>query len=314
VVEWSRTVRLSFDEDEVGMKKHRALGFFLIVLTGVLSVAAFRSVAFCRLNLPQIEQQTTIEGRDHQVLKDSLLRFEQEKANNSPNDLLKRVLLRALPGVYRMGCREMVDQWGPAAEGTAALSVRVLHVEAGKEENPARALLAYTCSSGAGGQAGPYRDERLGALVIERNSSRLSMMAQDKDCETCPELVRITPEKDVRIGGKGLIGLNFLKSNENPCCGKVDILKEERVYFYLFQDDGVKPAGSVLKGREESVRSGEANPVKTVYRAGVVFKKDMKGNIVGILSPYTVEKNDRRTDKGMIRFNWDGERGEFVTQ
>jgi hypothetical protein len=80
------------------------------------------------------------------------------------------------------------------------------------------------------------------------------------------------------------------------------------------QDNGIKPAGSVLKGREEYAGTNGANKERTVYGASIIFKKDMKGNIIGILSPYTVVKNARRSGKGMVRYYWNSEKEEFMKE
>ena len=139
------------------------------------------------------------------------------------------------------------------------------------------------------------------------------MMPDDADCENCSFLTRIRPEKEVHIGGKCVVGLNFLKTNGNPCCALSSTVKEERVNFYLMQDNGVKPAGWVLKARDPYAGSGADNE-KTVYNAAVIFKKDMKGNIIGVLSPYTLATSGKRSGKGMVRYDWNSERKEFVKE
>ena len=140
------------------------------------------------------------------------------------------------------------------------------------------------------------------------------MMPDDGDCENCQALTRILPEKEIHIGGKCVVGLSVLKTSENPCCTLSAATKEERVNFYLMQDNGIKPAGSVLKGREEYAGTNGANKERTVYGASIIFKKDMKGNIIGILSPYTVVKNARRSGKGMVRYYWNSEKEEFMKE
>jgi hypothetical protein len=293
------------------MPRHNCLTYLLsVVIVTVLVV--FPIPALCRLNLPELEGHTVIEGRDHQMLEDFFARFQQEDMERSPGGEVKRILLGALPEAYKDGCTDMVAHWGPAADGTEALSVRVLHVEEGDKERSVRALLAYACFSRAKEYVNRFRDERLAALVVDRKVSRLSMMPDDGDCENCQTLTRILPEKEVHIAGKCVVGLSVLKTGENPCCALSAARKEERVNFYLMQDNGVKPAGSVLKGREEYAGTKGAQEEKTVYSASVIFKKDMKGNIIGILSPYTVVKNARRSGKGMVRYDWNSEREEFV--
>lgn len=287
----------------------------LFVLAAVLS-AALATGALCSPDPTRVDRETQIRGQDFQTLKDFFTRFEQDKTNKVPSEEVRRILLQALPGAYRRGWAEAKCQTGTGAEGPACMTVRVLYVE-GRREEAIRALITYTILLKSGEAPATSYDERLGALVILRDAARLSIMEQEqeKDRER-PQLVRILPEKEVRIGGKGVIGLNFAGSNEQPIDrgdGPAAPVKEERVNFYVFQDYEIKPAGSVLKSREERLREGDSY-VRSVYSGAVIFKKDMKGNIVGILSPYTVSRNDRRIEKGMVRYDWDGVRETFVKE
>jgi hypothetical protein len=289
------------------MSCRRGSVIVLAVVIVCVSVLVPRQ-ASCRLNLPEIGAQTVIEGQSHQVLGEHFDRLAAGSAREPSGGQAATVLVQALPDAYRSGCGEMVRRWGPAAEGTAGMSVRVLYVEPKSEGRPVRALLAYACYSTAPGQ-GPSqaRDERLAALVVGPRAARLTMLPDDSDREDCPTLTRIHPDKEVHIGGKSVVGLSFLKSNKNPCCAPAGDT-EERINFYLVKDDAIGEAGSVLKARERHGDDG-----KTVYSAGVVFKKDMKGNIVGILSPYKV-KNPRWSDRGMVRYRWRGETEGFVKE
>ena len=109
-----------------------------------------------------------------------------------------------------------------------------------------------------------------------------------------------------------MVGLNFAALGDDPD-GAGAAVKQETVNFYLFQDNGVKFAGSVLKVREERAREGQTG-AKSLYRGSIIFKKDMKGNIIGILSPYTVTEEGKRIDKGMVRYAWDAAREAFVRE
>jgi hypothetical protein len=295
------------------MSRHNFPTFLLSAVIVTLSLV-FPGPALCRLNLPELEGQKVIEGQDHRVLKAFFSRFQQGEIQGSPAGEVKRILLNALPEVYKDGCADMVAHWGPAADGTETMSVRELHLEGGNKETSIRVLLAYACFSRAKEYVNQFRDERLAALIIDRSASRLSMMPDDGDCEDCPALSRILPEKEIHIGGKCVVGLSVLKTSANPCCSLSPAAKEERVNFYLMQNNGIKPAGSVLKGREEYAGTIGANEERTVYSASVIFKKDMKGNIIGILAPYTVSRNAGRSGKGMDRYDWNSEREEFVKE
>jgi hypothetical protein len=254
-----------------------------------------------------------IRGQDCQALKDFFARFELDKTNKVPSEEVRRILLRALPEAYRKGWAETMGRTAAGADRSACMTVRVLYVEGRKGEKPIRALIAFTILLKTSEASATYYDERLGALVILRDSARLSIMGREEDREGL-QFVRILQEKEVRIGGRGVIGLNFAGSNENPIdAGPATLLTEERVNFYVFQDNGIKPAGSVLKSRGERLREGDSR-VTALYRGAVIFKKDMKGNIIGILSPYTVTRDDRRIEKGMVRYSWDGEKETFVKE
>ncbi len=294
------------------MARHNFLAF-------LLSAAVALSVVFpgpvrCGLNLPELEGQKVIGGQDHQVLKAFFSRFRQEDMQRSLSGEVKRILLDALPEAYKNGCGDMVAHWGPAAGGTEAMSVRVLHVEGGDRERSIQVLLAYACFSRAREYVNQFRDERLAGLIVESSASRLSMMPDDGDCGSCTALSRILPEKEIHIRGKCVVGLNVLKTSANPCCSLSSAAKEERINFYLLHHSGIKPAGSVLKVREEYAGTNGENEERTVYSASIIFKKDMRGNIIGILAPYTVVKNARRSEKGMVRYDWDNEREEFVKE
>ncbi len=282
---------------------------FLPILVALALCMTRPSPALARLNLPEAEGSATIEGQDHQVLKEVFLRLGRGETEQLPAGPVRQILLDALPEAYKKGCTEMVARWGEQAAGTAAMSVGVLHVEARGEERPIQAFLSYGCFSTAPEYEGKFRDERLALLTVDRTASRIVMMPDDKDCEDCSVMTRILREKDVRIGRRSVVGLGFVKTGENPCCRK-DPARKERVYFYVFDEAGVKRAGSVLKRLEEY--AGGADGERTVYSAAVIFKKDMRGSIVGILAPYTLMKGAGQVDRGMIRYEWDGAKLEFV--
>jgi hypothetical protein len=296
-----------------GVVGHMSIGgLFVVAIAFVLVFAAGRD-GFCRLNLPQIQWQAKIAGRDHRALKGYFSRLESGKTNRFPDDEVRSILLQSLPEVSRRGCEEPVNQRGEGSPGMASLGVRLLYVEGSREEKPVRVLLAYGCFSKRN-EVG-FRDEGLASLVIDTDYSTLSMVREEPSCETCPELVRIVPEKEVRINGNSIVGLNFMTWNDKPGRpSSTDVIREERINFFLFEDRRIKPAGSVLKVREETRHDPANVDVRTLYTAGLVFRKDMKGNIIGILSPYTIKRNGNLSDKGMFRFVWDGDRSEFVRE
>jgi hypothetical protein len=297
----------------VGIGGHMSIGGLFVVAMAVALVLAPGGDGFCRLNLPQIQWQAKITGRDHRALKGYFSHLESGKTNRFPDDEVRSILLQSLPEAYRRGYDERANERVEGSQGAAGLGVRLLYVEGGREEKPVRALFSYGCFSRRKGVG--FRDEGLAGLVIDMDSTTLSMVREEPSCETCPELVRIVPEKEVRINGKNIVGLNFVTSNDTPGRpSSTGVVREERINLFLFEDRRIKPAGSVLKVREEMIHDPDNVDVRTVYSGGLVFRKDMKGNIIGILSPYTVKRNGALSDKGMFRFVWDGDRGEFVRE
>ncbi len=222
-------------------------------------------------------------------------------------------MFQALPGEYKKGWIEALGRAGVGINESVDMTVRVLYVEGRKEEKPIRALITFTVLPRTGEASAASYDERLAALVIGRDAAHLSIMEREEDREGL-QLVHILQEKEVHIGGRNVIGLNFTGVNENQIeAGTATLLKEERVNFYIFEDSEIKPAGSVLKGREENLREGGRN-VRSVYSGTIVFKKDMKGNVIGILSPYTITRDSRRIEKGMVRYSWNSEKETFVKE
>ena len=285
------------------------------VVASILLIFLFATVeqGFCQFDLPQIERQTIIEGRDHLALKRYVSGLKQGMMNRSPDIRTKAILLERVPEEYKKGCNELTDRWREVSAGVVGLGARILYVETGREEKPTRILLAYSCFFDQTEKKRLVRDEWLASLVVDRESSRLSVIGQDRSCLTSADLTQIIPEKEVKIGGKNIVGLGFTASKDSLCFPTSSAtIREERISFFLFDDESIKAAGSVLKTREESRRDSEMGDARSVYDAGLVFKKDMKGNIVGILSPYTIKRNNQSSEKGMLRLLWIREKGEFV--
>jgi hypothetical protein len=52
------------------VRKQTIARLLVVIVMAIAFVVGFRQEAPCRLNLPQIPLQTTIEGRDNQAVKD----------------------------------------------------------------------------------------------------------------------------------------------------------------------------------------------------------------------------------------------------
>ncbi len=317
------------------MGQQRMLLVFFLVAVGVW-FNVMSGEALCRYNLPEAEDTTIITGNDHKVLKDYFARIDQDRASGALGDHVKSILLRTLPASFRKGCGDVISGWGNGGEAAAGISVRVLDTEGKRDEKTIRVLLVYTCFLKGREADSQYRDERLAGLIIERDGARLSMLPDREDCATCTDLTRIKLEKTAQIGGRAVIGVSFVRTGRDPGRNPgARLVREENVRFYAMQERKIKPAGIVLKGREEITVEG-TEQVRTVYSAGVVFKKDMRGNIVGILSPYRVSRSydrygrDASADsgagaerpraasteqrRGMLRYGWNADREEFVKE
>jgi len=296
------------------MKKHAYPLCLAFIVVALLVLFLWRH-ASCAPELQRNPGETVIEGQDHAILRANFSQMEQGKATRPLSGEVAQALFRGLPDSCKNACEEQVSGLEEGAAGTAGMTIDVVYVEAGKEERPIRALLAIACSSKDEAFAGAFRDERLATLVISHGSSRLALMADETAGEKGPGFVTIAVEKEVRINGRAVVGLDFVRSRSYPSEGEaVNILRDERIQFYVFGEDGIKPAGSVLKDREERLSSGDGRRTRSVYNATVVFKKDMKGNIIGILSPFTLKKDDKPAAKGMVRYGWDDEKQAFVKE
>jgi hypothetical protein len=296
------------------MKKHAFPLCLAFIVVAQLVLFLWRD-ASCAPELQRNPEEILIEGQDHAILQANFSQMEQGKATRPLNGEIAQALFRALPDSCKNACEEQVSRLGEGAAGTAGMTIDVIYVEARKEEGPIRALVTIACSSKDKAFAGAFREERLATLVINRGSSRLALMAEETAGEKRPGFVTIGVEKEIRINGRAVVGLDFVRSRSDASEGEaVGILKDERIQFYVFGEEGIKPAGSVLKGREERISSGDGRQTRSVYNAAVVFKKDMKGNIIGILSPFTFKKDDKRAAKGMVRYGWDDEKQAFVKE
>jgi hypothetical protein len=287
----------------------------LISVAFVILVLA-RTDGWSRFSLPQLKGESKVTDQDHKVLREFFSRYDRDRARKPLDSRVQALLVQTFPEVLKKGCTEVVNQWAVSSGAAPLVTMKVLFAEGKGDETPIRVLLAYSCSAKGPQGIGGFRDERLIGLIINRDFSTLVTMAQEPDCESCRDLVYLAVEKQVRIAGQTLIGINFTKSNENaPQLGSRDVVHEEKIYFFLLDEDGgLKPAGFVVKKVEERITDESEHDVTTIYDAGIVFKKDFKGNITGILSPYTVKSSNGRTEKGMVRFLWDVKTKEFVKE
>ncbi len=279
----------------------------------VLALLVFlQAKGWCRDDVPAAKRSIRIVGEDHLILKRYFSSVEPRQTNRAVDEQVKDVLLRNLLSFYASVCSEGRD--GSRDGALPALGgFRILFVESDKEERPSRVLLTWRRACRTGEDY--YQNERLASLVIEKEISKLTVINPEPYGGGCAELVEIAKEKEVHIGGKSLVGLDFVTlNNDQYCPGSRSVIREERIKFFLFDEGGMRPAGSVLKTREEAIADGDRGQLRTTYGAGIVFRKDMKGNIIGILSPYTIKSSDGRSDRGMLRFSWDEDRAEFVPE
>lgn len=287
---------------------HRCLSFVSIFFVFVVFASPVRGAH----NLPQGDEQAVLQGQDHQALRGFLARSRRGNENVKLTDEINQVLLRALPGQYKKACADVAAQCPLAGDKATEMTSRMLYVEDGKEGKPDRALVSYGCVLQGADPARQFRDERLALLKVDKQSSTITMVSSGAPCDTCTEVSTIRYDKLIRLGGRTLVGLTVTKSNENPCSNRAAVGIEERIFFYYATDTRFKPAGSVLLKREEFDPSGTEGTIRTSYTGSAIFKKDMIGNIIGILSPYKLKKGGKEVEKGLLRYNWSSEKEEFV--
>ena len=259
-----------------------------------------------------------IVGQEHAILRHYLNRAGN-RLNQPLDNTIKSVLLRNGPEPYGRGCDGSTGRWDGAPSGKGSSDVRLIFSEGHKEDGSIQALLVYGCSAERKDSEGRESDERLAGLFLDRDGSRITAVPIDAGGGHAARL-RIQLDRELKIGGKSIIGLLVASSGgeQAPASSGGEqaqasqAVREEKIEFFLMDEQGVKPAGSVLK-RRDNLPGGSLEVART-YEAALVLKKDMKGNITGILSPYVIKDNGKASMKGMFRFNWDPVRGEFVQE
>jgi hypothetical protein len=291
------------------MGRHKAIYLVMMVMSVVVLAAMKAGEGSSELNPSLGPSPTVIAGQDHRLLKAYFSRPDT-RTDHSLAIPVGTLLLSYMSPV----CGRGQDAAKYLRSGDESPRLRLLFLEKGKEEAPTQALFACRCLPETMAAETEIFDDRLVSLVVDKDSSRLSVLTGGRVPDDCDGPVQIRPSKEVRMGGKSLVGLAFSQSNgASHCSSAARTIAEERINFFLLDEQGAKPAGSVLKSRKEVVDNGRGD-ITREYEADLVFKKDMKGNIVGILMPYTIKKNGSQSEKGMFRFSWDTATGEFVRE
>jgi hypothetical protein len=273
----------------------QALGTLTIV------VLLIHTNGYCRFNLPDIQKEVVVSNEDHKILKKFFISQEVNKSKKVLTKNVNEVLMRNLPDV---GKSEVEDS-----------KVRLIYIEEGKEGNQVLALLVLGCNEKDTKESSVVCEDRLFGLEVEKDRSAMVSITTSKSGDSRSNTNKIVLEKEVRIGGLTVIGVNFMISGEtNPSGQSRDLVKQERIQFFVFDGGEVRQAGSVIKSRIEATKEQGKGDITVNYNAGIVFKKDMIGNIVGILSPFTEKFSDGRVGKGMIRFAWNPDRKIFVRE
>ena len=290
------------------MERIRRRPLLIAVLIAMTFVHAEK--ARSSIDAAGLQARVAIAGLDHAILKDYLHR-SGSRSNQPLDSAIKSVLLRNAPESYSKGCDGSTGRWESAPNGRGSSDVRLIFSEGRREDGSVRALLVYGCSADGKDSGGNDSDERLASIILDKDRSRISAVPIEAGGNSHLGRVRIRLERELRIGGKSIIGLRIASSGGEPDPAS-PVVQEEKIEFFLLDEQDVLPAGSVLKARED-VPTASSGVIRT-YEAALVLKKDMIGNITGILSPYVIKDNGKTSRKGMFRFNWDAIKGAFVQE
>jgi hypothetical protein len=255
----------------------------------------------CRFNLPDVQKIVTVSREDHRILKTFFTGREADKPKKVASDNVVEVLRRNLPGL-----------WKSEIGGSHQVTARVIHIEDGQGEKPILSFLVLGCDD----RGAHTCDDNLVGLKVEKETTSIVPIAAHKECDSCSNEVKIVLERRVRVDGLVVIGVNFLTAYEIEDEDRpFESVTQEEVHFFVFDGGEVRQAGQVVKSRTETVATpGKGDTTKT-YHGGIVFKKDMKGNITGILSPYTEKTGEGRVvDRGMLRLAWNSAMKQFVRE
>jgi hypothetical protein len=287
----------------------------VLALIGILTHALVLSMntnGYCIFNLPGSQKIVVFNSEDHRVLRHFFSNVALDKSKKILNDKAREVLLRSSPDLWKSELGGSKNDSTSKTGGLAHIAVRVIYVEEVQAGKPQLALLALSCDERE--PTLPCEDRLIG-LKVEKETSTIVSIEVNKDCDSCSDTTRIVLEKQVRISGLTVIGVNFITSYETGNTGQApDLVRQERVQFFVFDGDEIREAGSIIKSRVETVTDRGKGDVTINYNAGIVFKKDMKGNIIGILSPFTKKTSNGGAEKGMIRFVWNPNQKIFVRE
>jgi hypothetical protein len=267
---------------------------------------------FGRVETLLVQPKAIIAGQDHRVLREYVFGRAGSRLGRPLDDTIRSLMVRNAPASLGKGCNGYAGRWTDDSSGIGSPEVRLIFLEENKESGSARGLAAYGCSSEASESRGQGSDERLAGLIIDRSESRIFAVPFETDQSDCEGRVKIGLEKELKIGGRSIIGLKVATSGGAETSPSSGNCSEEKVDFFLFDEQNARPAGSVLKTRKSV--TGESRKVTQVYEAAIVLKKDMKGNIIGILSPYAIKSDGKVSVRGMFRYGWDSDKGKFVRE
>jgi hypothetical protein len=283
------------------------------LLIVIVSLLVFMKAEELRgtIDVYQSQSDLPILGQDQRVLRDYLSR-PGSRLNQPLDEAVKSVLLRHRPSLYSRGCDRSVGRGDDIQPVKGSPEVRLVFVQGNKESGSAHALIAYGCSDQAKDSDRYATDEQLAGLVLDKDGTKIFAVPLESGPDGCEGRVRIAPEKELKIGGKSIVGLRVVRSGGEGDPSSSRTCREEKIDFFLIDERDVRPAGSVMRAQEGT--ADDPHGARRVYEAALVFRKDMKGNITGILSPYVIKNDGKVSKKGMVRFNWDADKGEFVRE
>lgn len=265
--------------------------------------------AYSGNNLPQLNINKTIHGKDHKQILSYFSPLEIPPSSLDEN--ISKIVMKYIPKEYRDGCKRMISKWGSLAKGTEATALRTLTIK----NIPGSAqyiFLALTCFSTAPGYGDKYYDERLLTLSIQNDSTKLTFIPSGKPCDECSDLTHIGLEDDtLSISGQPAVSINFGSSTTNPCCdGPVSVI-EHKIKFLHITNTGIKEVLSLTMERNETIHDDVMGDSTTQYTALADFEQDNNGNIIRVNINHKTIINDSTTSRGVIWYTWNRKANRF---
>ncbi len=268
-------------------KRAHGLGLLHVV---VLLLAP--SAAAARLNLPQRHETSTLSEKAAQVVRAHFLASPAVQPGLPPT--VAQSLLDSAPRDFRHACGEVIASWGTEA-GAARWDVRQLFRET------KRVWLAFRCGS-VRPDLSQYYDERLAVLHLD--AQKLEFFAFAPDAENDSSLFHTEFSEILPLQGAQGVAFRVASSNDNPCCGGPEAIREERLMVFAISPQMVTQALSVVTEREHHSHNDVDGDTQSIYRAEVQFEPLSGAGGVSAVVTFREEVNGKPHHSGSLRYRW----------